>query len=151
MFTKQLQLQSHDPVDRRCNERLDLNVIFTDPQGTLAALRTAGKLAQGLGAHVHLVALQAVPLRLPIDQPQVSVDFRKRMLSELISQAELNPEETTAELYLCRDQAQALRQLLKPNSLVVMGGKKHWWPTAESRLEEALLAEGHEVVLAATK
>ena len=151
MFTKWLQQQSHDTVDRCKTESLDVNVIFTEPKGTLAALQTAGKLAQGLGAQVHLVALQLVPFPLPLDQPQVSVEFKKGMLSELICDADLNSQNTTADLYLFRDQKQALRGLLKPNSLVVLGGKKHWWPTPESRLEGQLLAEGHNVVFTATK
>ena len=151
MFTKRLQLQSHDTVDRCCSESLEVNVIFTDPKGTLAALRTAGKLAQDLGAQIRLVALQAVPCRLPLDQPQVSVDFRKRMLSELVCQAEQDSVGITAHLYLCRDQARTLLQLLKPNSLVVIGAEKRWWPTSEGRLAKALLADGHQVVLTAPK
>jgi hypothetical protein len=147
MFAKQQQSASHDFAELCGSEGLKVNVIFTDPEGTLAALRTAGKLADDLGARINLIAVQAVPIRLPMSQPQVSVDFSKQMLSQLILRAAAQGSaETTAHLYLCRDKERALLQVLKPNSLVIVGGSNHWWSTANNRLARRLRSKGHQVV-----
>ena len=59
--------------------------------------------------------------------------------------------DTTVRFYLCRDRDETLARVLRPHSLVVIGGKKRWWPTAESRMAKRLRKLGHEVVLAETE
>jgi hypothetical protein len=126
---------------------LDVNVIFTDLEATAAALRFAQSFARELGACIRLRAAIAVPLQLPLDQPPVSVAFFQEHLRKLASQVAEEGFDPTVHLYLCRDRVPALLQVLLPNSLVVLGGRKHWWPTAESKLARALRAQGHRVIL----
>jgi hypothetical protein len=125
---------------------LELNVIFTDPQATAAALNFAESFACELGGRIRLRAAIAVPHQLPLDEPPVSAAFLQENLRSLASQVadEFQP---TVHLYVCRDRVPALLQVLRPNSLVVLGGRKHWWPTAESKLARALRAKGHCVIL----
>lgn len=125
---------------------LEMNVIFTEPEATVCALTFAQSLATELGACVRLHAAIAVPVALPIDQPPVSVAFMQEKLRVLASQVERAGFEPTAHLYLCRDRVPALLQVLKPNSLVLLGGRKRWWPTEASRLGRALRAAGHRVI-----
>ena len=137
-------------ISRRTSPRfasrpLEVNVIFTDPEGTAAALKFAQGFARELGTRIQLCAVLAVPLRLPLDQPPVSVAFLQENLQNLASQV-TDGFEPTVHLYLCRDRVPALLQVLRPNSLVVLGGRKHWWPTAESKLARALRAKGHRVI-----
>ena len=131
--------------------RFEVNVIFTDPQATVAALKTAGTLARDLGACVRVRAAIPVPYALPLDEPPVSVPFTERLLSGLVCRLEQGDFEPTIHLYLCRNQVEALLQVLTPNSLVVIGGRKHWWPTAERRLADALRSKGHRVVFIGLK
>jgi hypothetical protein len=131
--------------------RLEVNVIFTDPQATVVALKTAGSLARDLGACIRLRAAIAVPYALPPDQPLVSVPFTERLLFDLVCRLELGALESSAHLYLCRDQVDTLLQVLRPNSLVVMGGREHWWPAAERRMAKALRSKGHRVVFIGLK
>jgi hypothetical protein len=51
-------------------------------------------------------------------------------------------------VYLCRDRAEVVRSVLKPHSLVVIGGNRRWWPTREKRLARQLRRSGHAVVFA---
>jgi hypothetical protein len=51
------------------SNELEINVIFTDHQGTLSALRTAGALAHQLQAHIHLLVLRVVPYAFPLASP----------------------------------------------------------------------------------
>jgi len=126
--------------------RLEVNVIFTDPKSTMAALKTAGSLARDLGACIKVRAAIAVPYTLPIDKPQVSIDFIENLLCDLVSRANLDSFEPSVHLYECRDQIETLLQVLKPNSLVIISGRKHWWPTAERRMAKTLRSKGHRVV-----
>jgi len=126
--------------------QLEVNVIYTNPKATGAALKSAALLARDLGARIELKAVITVPMRLPLDQPPVSVSFLERLLAKLVCQVGQSPCEPAVHLYVCRDRAETLREILKPNSLVVVGGRNRWWPTAESRMVKMLRSEGHRVV-----
>lgn len=128
---------------------LDLQVVFTDPAGTRAALAAAGRYARGLDARITILAAQVVPYPLPLDCPPVPVEFTERTLRSLASEQIVPTEvELAVELYLCRDKNETIRNVLKPDSLVVIGGWKRWWPAAENRLEKLLRRDGHRVILA---
>jgi hypothetical protein len=123
-----------------------VNVIFTDLQETAAALKFAQSFAHELGAHISLRAAVAVPFQLPLDQPPVSVAFLQDAMRELIAQLKSETFDPTIHLYLCRDRVWALSQVLNPNSLVVIAGRRRWWPTAETRMAHALRDKGHRVI-----
>jgi len=125
---------------------LEVNVIFSDQASTAAALGVAQSLARDLGAHIHLHFPVAVPFQLPLERPGVSVPFLQEQLRKVLADLEKDGFDPKAHLYLCRDRVRALQQALKPNSLVVIGGRKRWWPTAESRIARALRAKGHWVI-----
>jgi hypothetical protein len=127
------------------SEPLEVNVIYTERRATAAALKAAATLAHGLGACICLRAAIAVPLRLPLDQSPVSVPFMEQLLRDLVCQAGPDGSEHTVHLYVCRDWLGTLLQVLKPNSLVVVGGRKRWWPTRASQVARALQAKGHRV------
>lgn len=126
--------------------RLEVNVIFTDPQATTLALRTAAALAAELDACIRLRAVIVVPLQLPLDQPQISIPFTQKILSELVSHLDSHNVDVSAHLYLSRDRIGAFLELLQPNSVVVIAGRKRLWRTPESRLAKRLQHEGHRVV-----
>jgi len=132
-------------------KRLEVNVIFTDPQATVAALKTAGSLARDLGASIRVRAAITVPYALPLDKPPVSASFIEEFVSDLVCRLDLDVFEPSVCLYLCRDQIETLSQVLSPNSLVVIGGREHWWPTAERRVAKALRSKGHRVVFVGLK
>jgi hypothetical protein len=117
-------------------------------EGTLAALKTAGTLANRLGGRITLVVPEVVPFHLPLNKPAVLHDWNERRLRTLVEQS---PVETTVRFYLCRDRDETLASILKPHSLVVIGGKKRWWPTSERRLAKQLRRLGHEVILTETE
>lgn len=131
---------------KRDSGRLEVNVVFTDPQATALALRTATALAAELDACIRLRAAIAVPLQLPLDQPQISVPFTQSVLSELVSRLEPHNFDVTAHLYLSRDRTKAFLDLLEPNSVVILAGRKRPWPTPDSRFAKRLQREGHRVL-----
>jgi hypothetical protein len=137
---------TRDQAEPSALGQLEVNVIFTDPGATASAFRAATTLATDLDACIRIRAAIAVPFCLPLDRPQVSVPFAERALAELVSQAEPGDVDVTIHLYLSRDRIATLLQVLQPNSLVIMAGRKRLWPTAERRIANSLRSHGHRVV-----
>jgi hypothetical protein len=126
---------------------LRVTVIHTTSEGTLEALRLACGLAKDLGVRIAVLAIQLVPFRLSLEQPLVSTNFLRQRLSALAAKVGLGDEEVTLQIYLCRDERQALAKFLPPKSLVVVGGQRGWW-RPERRLEKWLARLHHQVIFA---
>jgi hypothetical protein len=132
------------PFPEESDSKLEITVVFTSVDATLAALKEAGNLAESLGARITLVVPQIVPYPLPLTSPPVLVDFNERRLRVIASHCRV---ETRVSIYLCRDALETLKSVLKPGSLVVVGTRKRWWPTPEKRLAAKLRHTGYEVVV----
>ncbi len=131
------------------DQRLNIAVIFTSVESTLAALRAAGVLARSLGARILLLVPQVVPYPLPLDSPPVLIDWNEKRFGAIASES---PVETIVRLYLCRDQMETLKNALNPKCLVVVGGRKKWWPfSCEKSLAGQLRRAGHEVIFTETE
>ena len=124
---------------------LEISVIFTSFQATVAALKLAATLAKGFRAHVRLVVPEVVPYPAPLDYPLVRREFREQRLREIACES---PADTTLLVYLCRDRLATLRAVLKPGSIIVIGGRRRWWPTAEKSLAANMRRLGREVFFA---
>jgi hypothetical protein len=136
------------PTVEQQGQSLNISVVFTSVESTLAALKEAGALAQSLGAHITLLVPQVVPYPLPLESPPVLVDFNEKRFNVIASQS---PVKTRVCIYLCRDQLATLKGVLRPGSIVVMGGQKRWWRTREERLARKLRSGGHEVIFKETE
>ena len=133
------------PAAGGADSELSIAVIFTSIEPTLSALRRAATLADRLRARITLMVPQVVPYPLPLTQPPVPLDFTERRFRVIANQA---PVETIVRIYLCRNRTEALTAALRPHSLVVIGDRGGWWPTAEKRLGRQLRRAGHEVLFA---
>jgi len=138
---------SRPPVEK-ADKRLNVAVVFTSIEATLAALKEAGTLASSLGARITLLVPQVVPYPLPLESPPVLVVFNERRFRVIASES---PVATNVQIYLCRDSFEALASVLSPGSLVVLGGTKRWWPTREKSLARKLRRAGHEVIFKETE
>ena len=140
------------PFADQAEPKLNVSVVFTSVDATLAALKEAGNLlgnplgnrASSLGGHITLIVPQVVPYPLPLTSPPVLVDFTERRLRVIASDCRVD---TRVCIYLCRDPLETLKSVLKPHSLVVVGSRKRWWPTPEKRLAAKLRSAGHEVIV----
>lgn len=128
--------------------RLNISVVFTSVAATLQALKQAGALASRLAGRITLVVPQIVPYPLPLTSPPVLLDWNERHFHVVASES---PVETKVMLYLCRDRVETLTRVLAPQSLVVLGGRRRWWPTTEKRLARTLRRAGHEVIFTETE
>lgn len=133
------------------DHNLRATVVFTNREGTQAALRVAGKLAKDLGARITLLAVHEVPFYFPLEKPPVSLDFLERNQIGLVSESGVRAEEVRVEMFLCRNRQECLRQVLRPRSLVIVGGKRCRWLNAERKLEGWLGRLGHHAVYVEVK
>jgi len=125
---------------------LEVNVICTGKNETLAALRSAGELACNLHAEIQLLVPQEIPYALDLDRPPVPKEFMERKFKTLAGDQKVP---TSVRIVLCRERESAWKQALKPHSLVVIGCRKHWWSRGEPHLASALRRQGHEVITVA--
>jgi hypothetical protein len=126
------------------NPSLEIVVIYTQPRETLHALKMAAELASGL-APVRLLAAQVVPYPLDLCAPPVPVEFLANSFVKMVSEAEVN---ASVDIRLGRDAGDVIESGVGTHSVVVIGGRRRWWPTANMRLARRLEHLGHQVVFA---
>ncbi len=139
-------VQVRRPGVRNGEHPLQIAVVFTTVQATIAALKEAGTLASNLGGRITLLVPQVVPYPLPLGESPIVREFNERRFRVI---ANSSPVETNVQIYLCRAALETLAKVLNPRSLVVIGGKDRWWSTREKRLARRLRMAGHEVVFTA--
>ena len=124
---------------------MEVVVLYTTVQETLKALKMAAHFAHDLSARIRLLVLEVVPYPLPIDQPDVTLPFTQQRFRTLAESASI---ETKVDVHLVRDPLRTIDSVLEPHSVVVLGGRCPWWPTAQGRLAKQLKRTGHMVVYA---
>lgn len=149
-YTFTPSVYQHEPrdrnsIDRSIGKSLEVFVVFLDASGAEAALQMADRLAQKLGAHLRALWPFEVHYSLPLTKPPIPVEFLEGQIRDAAAKTHL---EVAAQIYLCRDRNVTLRHLLPPNSLIVIGGRRRWWPTVEQKLSKALQDLGHHVLFA---
>ena len=123
------------------SRKLDLKVIFTDLPKTAAALAAARTMARGLSARITLLVAKVVPYPLPLEAPDVPVEFTEHALASIAPDADV-------EIYLCRDQCEAFLSALPPDAVVILGARKRrWWPSWEHSLAKMLRHDGRRVLV----
>jgi hypothetical protein len=124
---------------------MEIVVLHTTIAETLAALKTAAQLADGLSARIRLLVLEVVPYPLPLDRPNVPLPFTRRRFRTLAAHSAV---ETNVDIHLVRDPDKTIEAVLEAHSVVVLGARRKWWPCAHTRVAKRLERMGHEVVFA---
>jgi hypothetical protein len=132
-------LAATEPVDE-----LEVVVPYTQPAVTDAVLKRAASLTAGLNVRLKLIAVHAVPFPADFECPASVHAHLVEQLSDLASRC---PFPVDAQVVLARSQEEGLRYMLKPESTVLVGVRKHFWRTSEERLAKALVVDGHKVAL----
>ncbi len=136
------------PTQVEAQRKLNIAVVFTSVESTLAALREAGALAHSLGARIQLVVPQVVPYPAPLESPPVLLEFSEKRFRVVAAESLV---ETSVQIYLCRNRFETLTSFLKRGSIVVLGGPKKWWPSKDERLAWRLRRAGYEVIFKETE
>jgi hypothetical protein len=125
--------------------KLEVSVLFTTPESTIAAVRRAATLLDGLEGRISLIDVQTVPYPLSFETPPVALDFSKQRLLAIAGKIEL---EIAIYVYLSRFRWETLAQVLRPGSVIVMGCPTNWWRGWwEKKLARRLQRAGHTIIL----
>jgi hypothetical protein len=135
-------------TDFRGTPQLQITVISTTLKGTLAALRTAAKLAKNLDAPITLAIIEVVRRHLSLEMPPLLLELIETRAFALVADAGIRDKAVSIQVWICHDRKKCLRQALGPQTLAVVGGTKHWWRRDEQKLEEWLCREGFPTVFA---
>jgi hypothetical protein len=119
-----------------------VTVLFTGLASTLRALAVARGLGRALGARVMVIAVKTARLAADGSQAASAQDDEAAALQLQLRAA----GDVRFRVFAAPSADDALRVALAPASLVVVGGRRRWWPTATSRLCGALEALGHFVL-----
>jgi|GEM_PF-3390196 hypothetical protein len=132
-------LATIEPVDE-----LEVVVPYTEWAVTDAVLKRAASLTAGLNVRLKLIAVHAVPFPADFECP---ASVHSQLVKQLVDLAGRCPLPVEAQVVLARSQDEGFRYMLKPESTVLVGARKHFWRTAEERLAKTLVADGHKVAL----
>jgi hypothetical protein len=119
-------------------------VVFTSLNGTRKAVEKAGQFMDFSNHAVEVLGVQTVPYALPLEEPQVPLEVFTAPLKEI---AEEFPQIKKVSAYLCRDELETLKQVLKPPCPVVMGVRKTLLPNHDKHLAQQLRHAGYDVIL----
>jgi hypothetical protein len=122
-------------------------VVFTTIDATLEAAHVAATIAKAMAAPLTVIHFRAVPYPLSVDarvgmSPVETNGFVECVRSEGI--------DVQVRVYLCRNERRVRPTAFKPHSVIFIGGRRSWWPTASERLRRQLEAAGHFVVFVDT-
>jgi hypothetical protein len=123
---------------------LDVVVPYTEWSVTDALLKRAVALTAGLSARLTLVAVHTVPYPAPFGCPSA---VHAHLVEQLVDLASRCPLPVNPQVVLARGRTEGFAYVLKPESIVLLGARKHWWRTEEERLARTLARDGHKVVL----
>ncbi len=122
----------------------DISVIYTTADETLAALRAADELARPLKRLVRLIDFRVVQVGAPVEAPTGRSPIETNGLLDRVRSDGIDVQ---VEVYVCRDVRCAIPRVFTDHSLIVLGGRHHWWPTRTERLRQILERRGHFVLL----
>ncbi len=120
-----------------------VNVVFTTPQDTLAALRVASAVGKAMSAPLRLVQFRSIPYPMSVDAPS---GLSAVEADEFVERVRAEGVDLRVRVYLCRDERRVMPLAFGPHSFIVLGGRRSWWPTPADRLRKRLEAAGHFVV-----
>jgi hypothetical protein len=119
-------------------------VVFTSVEETLRAVRVAARFARALHAAITIVHFRPVPFGAPLEAPS---GLSPAEADEFTSRLETEECQAAVRVCVCRDARPAIRSVLEGAALVVIGRRRHWWPTAADRWRRTLEAAGFIVVV----
>src|SRR5882672_5310991 len=84
------------PSSTKADQKLNISVVFTSVESTLAALKEAGGLASSLGARITLLVPQVVPYPLALETPPVLLEFNEKRFRLTATKS---PVETAVQIH----------------------------------------------------
>ena len=126
---------------------MPIYVVATNDRGTCAALATVRACAANLNARIVLLVPYVVPYVQPLEHPADSPQCAGERFRGVADALELG---VTVRVCVCRS-ISCVMALLPQDALVLLGGKRRWWPTREERLASMLARGGFRTLFIRTR
>ena len=143
-----MEIKLSEALGRSQNSRsvdsAEVVVLYTGPELTPVALKSAATLSTGLDFHLVLLAVHIVPYPLPL-RPIETIE--SHLSAQLQTIAATSPRPVAARIVFARDIGEAVRQSVRPESLVLIGARKRWWRTWTDRWAHELATHGFRTAL----
>jgi hypothetical protein len=128
----------------RRERQLEIAVVFTSIDLTARVMKEAGLIAHQIGAKITVIVPQVVPWPLQLSTPPILLDFHEAHFRAIANRTGVP---TDVRIYLCRDRIPTVEKVIQHGTIVMIGARKRFWPTAERRLAWALRRRGHQVIV----
>ena len=125
----------------------EVYVLFTSIEDTLQAAAVGQALATRMRAQLTLMHLRVVPFRIPIDRP---AGISPAQTADFVGALRTAASDARVKVVLCRDECKAIATAFSPHAVIVVAGRRSWWPTRLERRIRALEAAGHRVAFVDT-
>jgi hypothetical protein len=130
-------------VDGSAGE-IEIVVPYTEWAVTKAVLDRVVGLTAGLNVALTLVAVHTIPYPATFGCPAA---VHAHLVEQLVDLASHCPLPVNPQVVLARSREEGFRHVLRPESTVLVGSRKHWWRSNEESLARSLARDGHKVVL----
>jgi hypothetical protein len=124
-----------------------ISVIYTNIEGTLAALDAAVRLSRGLEAQIVLIVAEEIAPCYSLDHPPAATAFFHNVCKAILAELQLDENAIRLEIHFCRRQIKCFETVLRPRSIVMLGTGHHFWRRREKKLAHTLNALGHDALL----
>jgi hypothetical protein len=101
-------------------------------------------LTAGLNVTLTLVAVHTIPYPATFGCPTA---VHAHLVEQLVDLASYCPLPVNPQVVLARSREEGFRHVLRPESTVLVGSRKHWWRSNEESLARSLARDGHKVAL----
>jgi len=137
-----------EPPNRRAAVRTNtVYVVQTSIHATLAAVPVAAELAATLKVPVTVVQFRTIPRSTP---PDVLAGVAPDAMDPFVEKLRADGLDIRVRVYLCRDERRAFRLAFDRHSMIVLAGRRSWWPSRVERWRRALESAGHIVMFVDT-
>ena len=123
---------------------IEIVVPYTEWAVTRAVLDRVVGLTAGLNVAITLVAVHTIPYPATFGCPTA---VHAHLVEQLVDLASRCPLPVNPQVVLARSREEGFRHVLRPESTVLVGSRKHWWRSNEESLARSLARDGHKVAL----
>ncbi len=134
-------------ADEHDGRRPGISVIYTNIEGTLAALDAAVRLSRGLEAQIVLIVAEELTPCYSLDHPPTATAFFRNVCKAILAELQLDENAIRLQIHFCRRQVTCFETALRPRSIVVLGTGHRFWRRKENKLAHTLKGLGHDALL----
>jgi hypothetical protein len=122
----------------------EIVVLHTGLKYTPAAIEAAASLTKGLDFHLVVIAVHILPYPLQLKAVSTIKEHLEKELEQVTAGSSMPVD---ARIVFARDIAEAFRQGVRPESLVLVGSPQRWWSKRARQWAKELAEHGFRTAI----